>query len=182
MSLPRTLRWVPLDETGLEHLEVRETSYGIVAQGTIIGTFEHNEFGCRYEVTLDPDWTFRHLVLEKTDGNVLILKHDGKGRWERSTGDELPAFNGCIDIDIGATPFTNTLPIRRTRLEPNKPKRFRMAWIPLDTLIPFVDQQIYTRLDDSRVHYQAADGSFETTITIDEDGFVRDYPGLFRRI
>jgi hypothetical protein len=182
MSLPRTIRWEPLDEAGLEHLEVRQTSYGIVVQSTLIGTFDGTEFGCRYEVTLDPDWTFRHLVLEKTDGNVLILKHNGHGKWERASGDDLPEFNGCVDIDIGATPFTNTLPIRRVRLEREKPQRFRMVWVPLDTLVPFVDEQVYTRIDDTRVHYQAADGSFEATITIDEDGFVLDYPGLFRRI
>ncbi len=182
MSLHRVIRWAPIDEPGLEHLEVRETPYGIVAQSAIVGTFEGTAYGARYEVTLAPDWTFRHLVLERTDGKVLILKHDGKGKWERASGDDLPAFDGCIDIDIGATPFTNTLPIRRVGLERNKPQRFRMVWIPLDTLVPYVDEQIYTRLDDTRVRYQAADGSFEATITIDEDGFVIDYPGLFRRI
>lgn len=182
MSLNRAVRWQPNEGVGLEHVEIRETSWGIVAQSTMIGTFDGTQFGCRYEVTLDPDWTFRHIVLEKTDGRVLILRADGQGKWEKAQGDELPAFDGCIDIDIGASPFTNTLPIRRNRFEIGVPQRFRMTWIPLDTLEPFVDEQVYTKLADGRFHYQAADGSFEAEITVDADGLVVDYPGLFHRI
>jgi uncharacterized protein len=182
MSLYRIIRWQPEEGVGLEHLELRETDWGYLAQSTIVGTFEGHDFSCRYEVTLDVKWTFRHLVLEKTDGKVLILKSDGMGTWERANGDGLPEFRGCIDIDIGATPFTNTLPIRRAHLEAGVPQHFRMVWIPLDSLEPFVDEQIYTRRDDTNVHYAAADGSFEADITIDADGLVVDYRGLYHRI
>ena len=43
------------------------------------------------------------------------------------------------------------------------------------------DRQIYTRLDEHRFRYEAADGSFTAEIAIDEDGFVTEYPGLFTR-
>lgn len=182
MSLHRVIRWESLETRGLEHFEIRETDWGYLAQSSVVGTFEGTDFGCRYEVTLAPDWSFRHIVLEKTDGGVLILRADGEGNWETAQGDELPEFQGCIDIDIGVTPFTNTLPIRRAHLEPGVPQRFRIVWIPLDSLEPFVDEQVYTRRDDTHVYYAAADGSFEAELTLDSDGFVADYPGLFRRI
>jgi uncharacterized protein len=104
------------------------------------------------------------------------------GAWERANGEALPQFEGCIDIDIGATPFTNTLPIRRAHLAAGVPQHFRMVWIPLDSLEPFVDEQIYTRRDDTHFRYAAADGSFEADITVDEEGLVVDYPGLYHRI
>ena len=86
------------------------------------------------------------------------------------------------NIDISGTPFTNTLPIRRNRdWVIGEPRRFNMAWVPLDTLEPFQDGQIYTPLGDNRWRYQAADGSFEAEILVDDDGLVVDYPGLFRR-
>jgi uncharacterized protein len=182
MSLHRIIRWQSEEDFGLEHMELRQTDWGYLAQSTIIGTFEGTDFSCRYELTLDPNWTFRHLVLEKTDGKVLILRSDGMGAWERANGEALPQFEGCIDIDIGATPFTNTLPIRRARLEAGVPQHFRMVWVPLDSLEPFVDEQIYTRRDDTHFHYAAADGSFAADITVDADGLVVDYPGLYHRI
>jgi hypothetical protein len=182
MSLHRVIRWQPVDAPGLEHFEIRETDWGYLAQSTVVGSFEGSDFGCRYEVTLDRNWTFRHLVLEKTDGKVLILKSDGAGNWERAGGDALEQFAGCIDIDIGVTPFTNTLPIRRARFEVGVPQHFKMVWIPLDSLEPFIDAQIYTKRDDAHFHYAAADGSFGAVLTVDAEGFVIDYPGLYTRI
>jgi hypothetical protein len=182
MTLHRVMRWQSLESPGLEHFEIRETEWGYIAQSAVIGAFEGTDFGCRYEVTLDRGWTFRHLVLEKTDGRVLILKSDGAGSWERANGNELPQFAGCVDIDIGVTPFTNTLPIRRARFEVGVPQHFRMAWIPLDSLEPFVDEQIYTKRDDTHFHYVASDRSFEADLVLDSEGFVVDYPGLYRRV
>jgi hypothetical protein len=176
VTLNRTLRWQPVGGIGLEQIDIGATAGGIVATSVVIGRFEDVDFGARYEVRLDPDWTFRALTLERNDGLTLNLESDGKGNWSR------PGFERCIDIDIGVTPFTNTLPIRRSRLEPGVPQSFFMAWVPLDSLEPYVDEQIYTRQDDTHVHYAAADGSFEADITVDADGFVVDYPGLFRRI
>lgn len=182
MSLHRVVRWRPVDGEGLEHLELRERPYGFVAQSTIIGTFEALDFGARYEIYLDSSWTFRSLVLERTDGRALTLRSDGAGHWERGNGDPLPELEGCIDIDISATPFTNTLPIRRAAFELDVPQEFRMAWVPLDTLEPFADGQIYTRRGERHFLYQAADGTFEAPLTVDSDGLVVDYSGLFTRL
>jgi hypothetical protein len=62
------------------------------------------------------------------------------------------------------------------------PTRFRMVYIPFDTFRPTVDGQIYTCLEDGRLYrYEAADRSFTTELTVDEDGLVIDYPTLFHR-
>jgi hypothetical protein len=174
-----TLRWRPADGIGLEHLDIRETADGIVAASTVIGTFEGFAYGARYEVRLAPDWTFRALRLERTDGAALALDCEN-GAWSMN-GAPAPQFAGCIDIDISATPFTNTLPIRRVPFEPRAPRRFDMAWVPLDSLAPFVDGQIYTMRDATHFRYEAADGSFEAELTLDRDGFVLHYPGLYER-
>lgn len=180
MALDRAIRWRPVQGTGLEHLHLTETGDGILARSAVIGTDDGLAFGARYEIHLESDWTFRSLLLERMDGARLILERDSNGDWRRE-GTPLPALAGCIDIDIAATPFTNTLPIRRARFEPGQPQRFHMAWIPLDSLEPMVDEQIYTKRDDRRFRYQAADGSFEAELTLDDDGLVVDYPGLFVR-
>ncbi len=176
----RTLRWRPLDGTGLEHLDLAESGGSVLVRSVAIGEREGRAYGLRYEVELAPDWTFRRLHLERTDGATLRLDSDSRGGW-RQDGQEAPSLAGCIDIDLSGTPFTNTLPIRRHPLALDRPERFRMAWVPLDTFAPFADEQIYTRLGPTSFRYQSADGSFERVIETDAEGFVTIYPGLFER-
>lgn len=180
MAFELDLRWTPAEGIGLEHCRVWEAADGIHARSVLIGEFEGFAYGASYEIQLATDWTFRSLVVRLQDGRVLRLLSDGLGDW-KVNGQRAPALEGCIDVDISGTPFTNTLPIRRTALLEGVPQSFTMAWVPLDTLEPFRDGQMYTRLDPSHYRYQSADGDFEQVLTVDEDGFVIDYPTLFRR-
>ena len=180
MALELDLRWQALAWTGLEHCHVSETADGVVVRSSLIGERDGFEFGAFYEIQLEPNWTFRSLTLRRHDGRVLRLLSNGAGDW-KIDGQRAPALEGCVDIDISGSPLTNTLPIRRARFVVNEPRRFDMAWIPLDTLEPFRDSQIYTRLDDTHYRYAAADRSFTEVLEVDEHGLVVDYPTLFRR-
>lgn len=180
MALERDLRWQPVDGVGLEHCRVSETADGIAVRSSLIGEADDLAVGVFYEITLDPKWTFRSLVLRRHDGRVLRLVSNGEGDW-KIDGRRAPELEGCVDIDISGTPLTNTLPMRRRRFEIGVPQQFDMVYVPLDTLEPFRDEQIYTRLDDSQYRYEAADGSFAQVLAVDTDGFVTDYPTLFRQ-
>jgi hypothetical protein len=181
VPLELDLRWQPVGEVGLEHCRVRESSDGINVRSVLIGQFEGFAYGAQYDIELAPDWTFRSLTLRLQDGRVLRLNSNGLGDWKRN-GQRAPELEGCVDIDISGTPFTNTLPIRRAKFADGVPQHFTMAWIPLDSLEPFRDGQIYTRLDPTHYRYQSGDGSFEQVLTVDADGFVADYPTLFARV
>jgi hypothetical protein len=180
MVLRLALRWAPADGPGLEHCQINEAADGITVRSSLIGEDDGFAFGAFYEIQLDPDWTFRSLVLRHSDGRVLRLTSNGEGDFKLN-GSRAPQFEGCVDIDISGTPLTNTLPLRRRRFETGVPQHFDMVYVPLDTLEPFRDEQIYTRLDDRHYRYEAADGSFTEVLSVDANGFVVDYPTLFRR-
>jgi uncharacterized protein len=180
LTLERDLRWQPLDGVGLEHCHVSETADGIAVRSALIGEQDGTPFGAFYEIQLDPDWTFRSLVLRRHDGRVMRLVSNGQGDWKLD-GRRAPELEGCVDIDISGTPFTNTLPMRRRRFEPGVPQRFDIAWVALDTLEPLRDGQVYTQLDETHFRYKAADRSFTQVLEVDEHRFVVDYPTLFRR-
>jgi hypothetical protein len=58
-----------------------------------------------------------------------------------------------------------------------------MAYIPFDTFRPTIDEQRYRCLDPGRLYrYEAVDRSFAADLSVDEDGLVTDYPGLFTRL
>ena len=180
--MEQSVRWRSLVHGGLEDLRLSVRDDGThLARSAVVGQAAGRSFGVFYEMEIGPDWTVRTVVIRRNDGAVLELKHDGRGGWNDGRL-SLPQLAGCMDVDIEMTPFTNTLPIRRSALRVGDSQRFRMVYVPADTLVPFVDEQIYTRLGANRYRYDAADGSFSAELTVDADGLVLSYPGLFERV
>ena len=65
----------------------------------------------------DGDWRLRRLTFAVADAEDTAVARtsvasDGAGHW-RVDERERPDLEGCLDVDIQITPFTNTLPIRR---------------------------------------------------------------------
>jgi uncharacterized protein len=183
----RSVCWVPIwnakrPEQGLEHLMLGDRS----ADAAILGFDEAGEpFRLSYRLSWDATWSLHeaHLIVTRAERDELHLRTDGHGRWSDAKGHPLPHLDDCIDIDIWPTPFTNTFPIRRSSLAIGERRVFTMAHViaPALTVRPML--QAYTRLDDRRYLYESLSGSgFRADITVDEDGIVVDYAGLFRRV
>ena len=178
-----TTRWAPLDGVGLEHLHLEKAENQIIAQGVTIGERGGVPYGATYRVLCDPAWHVREFYVALMDGRQLHMRSDGEGHWHFGDGSPAPEFDGCIDIDLAATPFTNTLPIRRTDLRQAESREFSMLYVPFNTLTPIVDRQIYTcRVEHRLYRYEASDRTFTTELPVDADGLVGDYPTLFRRV
>jgi uncharacterized protein len=182
--MDRVLRWKPMEGFGAEHLHIKSTSEGLLAQGVVIGLREDVGYGLFYRIVLDQGWRVREVELSTTGAaEKLVLRADGKGRWQSAEGLPLPALDGCIDIDIAATPFTNTLPIRRLRLSEGVDQVIRVVYIPVPTLEPIAVDQRYTCLQSGRLYrYEGLSSGFDGELPIDDDGFVIDYPNTFRRL
>jgi hypothetical protein len=180
----RSVRWRPVEGAGLEHLTVRSEGAAIVARSVVIGQRGGRRYGARYTIVCDADWWVRSLELDTTEGRRLRLSSDRDGNWTDDDGCRLTALDGCIDIDLAGTPFTNTLPIRRLDLDPEQGAiELAMVYVPFDTFTPIVDGQRYQCLEkDLLFRYEAADRSFAAVLAVDEDGLVLDYPTLFERV
>jgi hypothetical protein len=85
-----------------------------------------------------------------------------------------------LDIDLGFSPLTNTLPIRRLNLEIGASAPVRAAWVPVPgfDLLPL--EQVYRRLDVSRYRYESGGGRFVADLDVDEEGLVLEYPRFWR--
>ena len=79
------------------------------------------------------------------------------------------------------TPFTNTLPIRRLGLKAGQAAEIKVAYVTVPTLALHAAPQRYTRLADTRWRFEGLETNFTADLTVDEDGFVVEYPGLFQR-
>ena len=188
MSIPtlifRTIRWSVWDgcEAGLEHVDVRPADGGLDISSVVIGREDGTEFGLFYRLKLDAFWRTRDALLRTTAGHVLHLESDGQGHWHEN-GKDQPILQGCIDIDIQATPITNTLPIRRLDLETGESMEIRLCYISMPELIVSAAAQRYTALDAGSLYrFESLEDGFTADLPVDEDGFVLDYPGLFKRL
>ena len=114
------------------------------------------------------------------DDEVNIeLSVDKVQEWQLN-GLEKSAVRGCIDLDLNFSPSTNLLPIRRLGLAIGQQAEVKAAWLrfPSFELEPL--SQIYSRLDETTYRYSSNGGQFVREITVNDVGFVTDYPGLWK--
>lgn len=161
------VRWT--DGTGLEHLWLQEGR----AESLLIGP----SYALRYVIEWCREWRVRRMLVEVLGGNRLELVGNGYGTWEGR-----PELEGCVDVDLSATPFTNTLPIRRLQLPVRETRDLRTVYVEAPGLAVFVDPQRYTRIGPRVYRYESLDSDFQRNLTVDGHGLVLDYPDMFRRL
>lgn len=180
--------WQLWGDVGLEHLRLVESENGAIADSRILRLSENLPIRLQYEIRVDAAWRVRtaDIVLWSPDRHALQLRSNGLGHWTDGAGDCLSQLDGCLDIDLTVTPFTNTLPIRRIGLEPGDSEEISVAYITLPNLCVALERQRYTFLErlpeGGRYRYEGLSTGFTTELQVDSAGLVGDYPGMFRRV
>ncbi len=175
------VQWESWDGTGLQHLAIEQMAQGIRYEGFVIEAVPH-PLAVRFDLITGEDHIVRHLTVERlgTDRRI-VLDHDGQGNWHLG-GKPMPELDGVLEPDISVTPLTNTFPIRRLALTAGASADIRTAYVDVTTMTVFADPQRYTCLTPDHLYrYESRDSDFRADITLDEDGLVDLYPGLFRR-
>ena len=177
-------RWQDWDARGVEHLVLREGAREIVAESVVVGSADDSVFAIRYRIRCDKAWRVRSaevgLVGEK---RKIEIAGDGNGNWSDPSGKPIRKLRGAIDIDLSATPFTNTIPIRRLKLRAGQSAEIVAVYILVPALTLATDPQRYTCLEArKRYRYESIDSDFTRDIEVDSRALVVTYPGLFRRL
>ena len=106
-----------------------------------------------------------------------------RNEWRDGPGNRLRTLDGCQDLDLWPTPFTNSPAAWRLGLAHDQREEIAVVFIEAPTLEVRVMHQAYTRLDARHLLYQNLDGSgFHAVLRLSADGLVEDYPGLFQRL
>jgi hypothetical protein len=172
----------------MESVRVQLTGNRIKAYGRIVAaaTPSHPAFSASYDLVTDEAGATKRLSLTVTLAErerQLSIARDEENTWlvqDHSNQTTRGAYEGALDVDVIFSPFFNALPIRRTGLY----QRVDAVTAPV----------VYVRLpelsvDSATIGYSSgADGIklkspvADTTITVDDEGFILDYPGLAERI
>lgn len=177
------MRWRRIDVPGREEARVERTTFG----WRLTGELDVEEAGLaarlHYAIECDPEWRTRSAVIEgEADGSSIrfALAADGVGNWSHD-GVPAPDLGGALDVDLGFTPATNTLPIRRLALAVGESAPVRSAWLRFPEFRFEPLEQTYTRETELTFRYRAlVDGEpFIARLDTDAFGRVVRYEGLW---
>ena len=202
-GLPSGLLWRRLDTAGAEQVLFSDRA-GLHARGTMLAAAPL-PYTCRYELYTDDTWATARLEAT-VEGPGFVrqtrLEH-AAGRWRVTATEQgdldaallaagqpragLPGMEDpellhpAVDVDLGYSPLTNTLPIRRLNLlgKVGFTTTIAVAWVLVPSLQVVAGQQTYTVLADDQIRY--ASDSFTADLTVDAQGYVVNYPGLADR-
>ena len=173
----------------MESVRVALSGNRIKAYGRIVAAADsdHPAFSASYDLITDELGATKRLSLSVTMAErerQLSIARDEESMWlvQDHTQTTRSDHGGALDVDVMFSPLFNTLPIRRTGLH----EKAESLTLPV----------VYVRLPDlsvetATVSYRGAgpgagvaltSPTADTTLTVDSDGFILDYPGLAERI
>jgi hypothetical protein len=176
--------WRWLQGSGLERFEFLRIGDEWLFRGTIL-TLSHDAAAeARYEITCDRSFHTRAANISVRDavGERKLQISAEDGRWFEN-GVENQTVAGAIDIDLGWSPATNTLPIKRLKLEIGQASgEFIAAWVRFPELKLQPLPQEYLRLGNRKYRYSSRGGAFVAELLADEHDLVLDYEGFWQRV
>jgi uncharacterized protein len=184
----KVLTWRAHDVPRMESSRVQLTGNRIKAYGRIVAaaTSSHPAFSASYDLVTDEHGATKRLSLTVTLAErerQLSIARDEESMWliqDHSGQTQRAAYEGALDVDVIFSPLFNALPIRRTGLyQRSESVTVPVVYVRLPELTVEPVTISYSSADDGiKLHSPVAD----TTITVDSDGFILEYPGLAARI
>ncbi len=188
---PAMLTWRSHDCTRIESVRVNLAGNRIKATGRIVAaaTVSNPAFSASYDLVTDDSGATKRLSLDITlagRDRQLSIHRDEENMWlvTDHQGQSRDSYEGALDVDVAFSPFFNALPIRRTGLYREAGSiSVPVVYVHLPDLNVTAETISYSSagaegVDGIKVRSPLSD----TTVVIDGDGFIVDYPGLAERI
>jgi hypothetical protein len=198
----RVVAWRGLDAWRSEVAAFDLDDDGITAAGTQVAA-DPVPYRLDYRLEAPGFITRRLTVAAQGPGwwRRLDLGHDGEGGWTATAergwvdadlpepGGDTAGLGGALDCDLGLSPLTNLMPIRRAGLDRRAgAEDFTMAWVSVPDLRIVASAQRYEHVgrdgEGSVVRYvdRGLFPGFESELRLDRDGVVVTYPELAERV
>ncbi|UVE57117.1 putative glycolipid-binding domain-containing protein [Burkholderia sp. EMB26] len=158
-----------------EWCRLDESKTGIALSGAVTGALDGTPFRIDYAIACGADWLTRSARVTRWTGTAPPRQWDiacDAGQWTID-GVEAPMLAGATDIDLGFSPSTNTLPIRRLALAVGESAEIRTAWLRFPGFDIVRGEQRYARTAPHVYRYES--GTYAADIGTDDAGLVTDY-------
>ena len=135
-----------------------------------------------YRVTCDALWRTIDAHVHGSLGSQPLdigIRRAATGVWIMN-GEALPGLHDCLDVDLGFSPSTNALHIRRISLEIGQRAEVPVAWVDIFERRLNRLAQSYERRSEKTYWYEAPQFGYADTLVVNEVGFPTQYPGLWQ--
>jgi hypothetical protein len=181
------LTWRSQDHRRMESVRVQLSGKRIKANGRIVAaaTDTNPAFAAYYDLLTDETGATKRLGMTVTLAErerQLVVARDDENVWlvTDHQGDSRAAYEGALDVDLVYSPFFNTLPIRRIGLhERSDSITVPTVYVKLPEMSVAAAVVSYSNIGDGM---KLQSPTSDTTVTVDADGFIVDYPDLAERI
>jgi len=172
--------WRRLDAPGHDACRLTRVAAGWRLEGSAVSLESGVPARLDYRVTCDRGWRSQRGRVRGWFGEraVALTVIRDAGGWTVN-GERAPGLEDCVDLDLGFTPATNLLPIRRLALAVGEAAEPTAAWLDVSagTLEPL--SQRYERRTEDAFWYEAPRFGYAASLDVAASGFVRRYPGLW---
>lgn len=179
-----TILWRRLDTEGHDACRLVDFDDGWRLEG--VAAFEDEGAPCAiaYTVECDRSWRTRGASVSGTRGDDRLdirIRRTESAHWELN-GIEQEDVSGLVDLDLGFTPATNTIAIRRLDLAVGETRPAPAAYLAFPAARLARLDQTYARVDATRYRYTAAAYAYDELLTVAATGMVTSYPRLWRAV
>jgi len=179
----KNIIWTGKLYNSIENCLLANTSEGYDITSTISAKYDNRVYKIDYHLRVNENWetTFASIQTESDNAVEVITLENRDGKYLLN-GEYNAGFDNVSDIDISVTPFTNTLPINRLKLNDNQRQVIEVIYFDIFEKEVKPVRQIYTRLTAVQYVFENYDGSFKSNLVVDEEGLVVEYPELFEMV
>jgi hypothetical protein len=174
--------WRRLDAPGHDACRLAQRGAGWTLEGAAVFSENGMPAWLTYQVACDAAWRTRQGEVRGWQGGQRVefrILRTTEGVWTLN-GTVVPELGTCLDLDLGFTPATNLLQIRRTALVEGQAADVPVAWLDVSAGTLEVLQQRYERRSATTYWYVAPRFDYAGLLEVDPVGFIRGYPGLWQ--
>jgi uncharacterized protein len=181
-AVQREIVWSGVKFPSLDYCRLTKEAGGWRFSGMLVAKLQGSPIALRYEILVDKIFRTRSLTIEKTGPGKVVVKsvRFRQGNW-LVDGKNRNDLRECTDVDIEATPVTNTLPIRRYELKVGDRVDLTVLWMRIPSLKVMPMKQSYERIGEREYRYRSASG-FTAKLQVDDLGLVTYYGDIWRRV
>jgi len=176
-----SILWRRLDVEGHDSCLLSQAESGYRLKGQAIFVQDGQPCCLAYEVACDAGW---RTQTARVDGFLgarelrYAIERAADGQWMLN-GEVQRDVAGLVDVDLGFTPASNLLAIRRFDLDVGQATSAPAAYLTFPELRLTRLEQSYKRVDEARYAYAAPLFGYDDILVVSAAGFVVTYPGLW---
>jgi hypothetical protein len=180
MTVLNSALWRRLDTPGHDACWLEQGGAGWKLEGTAVFLHTSGPASIAYSVDGGIGWetvsSQIHGVIGQRRIDFAIAR---RARIWMLNGNPLPGLEHLVDLDLGFTPATNFLPLRRVAIEDGQAVQLPAAWFDVDAASLTELPQTYERRGELAFWYEAPSVGYSGLLELAPNGFIRRYPGLW---